>query len=78
VVTRKEAVLRYLQARPNQWVAGMELMNAEVGGTRAGGRIHELRLEGHHIERRASRRSAVHEYRYVAPAVQETLFGDAA
>ena len=68
-MTRKQAVLAYLQARPNQWVAGMELMNAEVGGTRAGGRIHELRQEGYEIERRSSERSAVHEYRLVVPDV---------
>ena len=68
-MTRKQAVLAYLQAHPNQWVAGMELMNAEVGGTRAGARIMELRQEGYEIERRSSERSAVHEYRLVVPDV---------
>lgn len=71
-MTRREAVLRYLQARPNQWTPGLELMNAEVGGTRAGGRIHELRLQGHQIERRPSERSAVWEYRLVVED-QQTL-----
>ena len=64
-MTRKQAVLRYLQAHANSWVAGMELMNAEVGGTRAGGRIHELRKEGWVIENRPSKYSAVHEYKLV-------------
>ena len=71
-MTRKEAVLRYLQAHANHWTPGMELMNAEVGGTRAGGRIHELRKEGWVIERRLSKRSAVHEYRLVDER-QQTL-----
>jgi hypothetical protein len=75
-MTRREKVLRYLQARPGVWVPGMELMNAEVGGTRAGGRILELRAEGHQIDSRPSRRSAVWEYKYVTPGVQATLFGD--
>lgn len=64
-MTRRQAVLRYLQAHANSWVAGMEIMNAEVGGTRAGGRILELRREGYVIERRPSKYSAVHEYRLV-------------
>ena len=64
-MTRRDAVLRYLQARANQWTPGMELMNAEVGGTRAGGRIHELREMGYIIEARPSKRSAVFEYRLV-------------
>ena len=64
-MTRREAVLRYLQAHANSWVPGMELMNAEVGGTRAGGRIEELRKAGHNIKSRPSKRSAVWEYMYV-------------
>jgi hypothetical protein len=68
-MTRKEAVLRYLRARPNQWVPGMELMNADVGGTRAGARIFDLREDGHEIENRPSKRSAVYEYRLVVPDV---------
>lgn len=72
-MTRKEAVLHYLQARPNQWTPGMELMNAEVGGTRAGGRILDLRADGHQIESRPSKRSAVWEYRYVPKDEQLTL-----
>jgi hypothetical protein len=63
--TRKQLVLIYLQTRANHWVPGMELMNQYVGGTRASARIHELRREGHTIERRTSNRSAVDEYRYV-------------
>ena len=64
-MTRREAVLRYLQAHANTWIPGLELMNAEVGGTRAGGRIHELREMGYVIEARPSKRSAVFEYRLV-------------
>lgn len=61
-MTRRQAVLRYLQARPNIYVPGMELMNAEVGGTRAGARMEELKKEGHDIRSRPSKRSAVWEY----------------
>ena len=64
-MTRRAAVLVYLQARANQWTPGMELMNAEVGGTRAGGRIEELRKAGHNIQSRPSKRSAVWEYMLV-------------
>ena len=77
VVTRREAVLHYLQAHANTWVGGMKLMNAEVGGTRAGGRIHELRKEGFVIEARPSKRSAVFDYRLVDER-QMSLFGEAA
>lgn len=60
--TRRERVLEYLQQRPNTWVPGLELMNAEVGGLRAGARLYELRLEGHDIIRRPDPASAVHQY----------------
>jgi hypothetical protein len=63
--TRRDLVLAYLQRHAGQWVAGMELMNAEVGGIRAGARVFELRRLGYTIERRSSRRSAVDEYRLV-------------
>ena len=77
-MTRKEAVLRYLQAHANEWVEGMRLMNAEVGGTRAGGRIHELREMGYVIEARPSKRSAVFEYRLVDLRQTTLGFEDAA
>ena len=64
-MTRKEAILNYLKARPNQWVPGMDLFNQYVGGSRGTSRIHELRREGYNIERRPSKSSAVHEYRLV-------------
>lgn len=63
--TRKQLVYDYLRARANEWVPGLELMNAEVGGIRAGARIYELRQEGVQIERRSSKRSEVDEYRLV-------------
>ena len=60
--TRKQLVLEYLQARPNQWVSGLDLMNKWVGGMRAGARMLELRKEGHDIRSRPSKTSDVHEY----------------
>lgn len=74
-MTRAEAIFAYLAARPNEWVAGMELMTAEVGGTRAGGRIEELRKAGHRIESRPDplRRSAVWQYRLIVPVKPEQL-----
>lgn len=84
--TRKELVLEYLKARPNQWVPGLELMNERVGGLRAGARIFELNEEGFDIQRRPDPegRSSVHQYRLVVeqPAsrppvfVQEAMFAD--
>ena len=71
-MTRKEAVLRYLQAHANTWVAGMELMNAEVGGIRAGARMEQLRKDGHNIKSRPSKHSAVWEYMLVDER-QQTL-----
>jgi hypothetical protein len=69
--TRAQLVYEYLAARPNQWVPGMEIMSKEVGGTRAGGRILELRQAGHLIERRPSKTSAVHEYRLVVEEAEQ-------
>ena len=77
-MTRKQAVLRYLQAHSNEWIPGMALMNAEVGGTRAGGRIHELRQMGYVIENRPSKYSAVHEYRLVDERQTTLGFDEAA
>jgi hypothetical protein len=65
VTTRKQLLLEYLKARPNQWVPGMELFIQYVGGSRGTSRIHELRREGHNIEKRRSFGSAVWEYRLV-------------
>lgn len=69
-LTRRQRVLQRLQATPGVWVPGMELMNAQVGGTRAGGRIFELRREGYTIEERRDpeHRSAVSQYRLVEDA----------
>lgn len=64
-LTRRDLVLAYLQRHANRWVAGMELMNDEVGGIRAGARIFELKRLGYAIERRSSARSSVDEYRLV-------------
>lgn len=61
--TRKQLVLEYLRARPNQWVPGLELMNAQVGGLRAGARIYDLRREGYKIETGPDPRSDVDRYR---------------
>ena len=78
-MTRAERVLAYLSARPNTWVAGMELMTAEVGGTRAGGRMLELKRKGHRIESRPDplKRSNVWQYRLVVDVKPEqtSLFG---
>lgn len=66
--TRRNRVLNALRERRGEWVPGMQIMNAEVGGTRAGGRIHELIAEGHVIESRPdpTGQSAVWQYRYVS------------
>jgi len=68
--TRKQLTLIYLQRFAGQWVPGLELMNAEVGGIRAGARIFELRREGWPIEERRDpqHRSAVSQYRLSRPA----------
>ena len=57
-MTRKQLILQYLKARPNQWVPGMDLFNQYVGGSRGTSRIHELRREGYVIERRPSKECA--------------------
>jgi hypothetical protein len=56
-------VLRGAEANDG-WVSGTDLAFAG-GGFRFGARIAELRKAGHVIERRPSKRSAVHEYRLV-------------
>lgn len=63
--TRKQLVLEYLQARPNEWVPGLELMNAQVGGLRAGARMFELTEDGYDIQSRSSKTSDVYEYMLV-------------
>lgn len=63
--TRKQLVLEYLEARPNQWVPGMELMNKYVGGTRAGARIYDLRQDGYNIRTGPDPHSDVDRYMLV-------------
>ena len=60
-----KAVLARLRAADGAWISGNRLF--EVGGTRYGARVFELRhLHGHVIERRSARNgSAVDEYRLV-------------
>lgn len=80
-MTNRERVLAALQARPNQWLAGHELVEAG-GGWRYGARIYELRAQGHVIEERRdpSGRTSVGQYRLVAPAKPEqtVLFAETA
>ena len=63
-MTNREIVYTVLRERANEWVNGNDLVAAGAG-YRFGGRIHELRQAGHNIEQRASKSSAVHEYRLV-------------
>lgn len=50
--TRAEQVYDRLAASLGEWVPGMEIMNAQCGGSRGGGRIYELRKEGFSIDTR--------------------------
>mgnify|MGYP006173171977 CR=1 FL=1 len=70
-ITRKQRVLDYLMARPNQWVDGPELASPSVGGSEGLRRKRELEAEGHVIEERRhpDRRRAVHQYRVVTDRV---------
>ena len=65
-----KAVLDRLRAADGAWISGNRLF--EVGGTRYGARVFELRhLYGHAIERRSARNgSAVDEYRLVTEPEQ--------
>ena len=69
--TAKQRVLARLQEAHGAWISGIAL--AEVGGYRFGGRILELRQDGHVIERRPDPRSAVHQYRLVEQTEQLEL-----
>jgi hypothetical protein len=44
-LTRKDQILRYLQAHKNEWVDGTDLATAEVGGSEGLRRLRELRAE---------------------------------
>lgn len=69
-MTRREATLAALSARPNAWVSGLTLVEAG-SGWRYSARIWELRQAGHVIEERPDpeKRSAVHQYRLVLQEV---------
>lgn len=68
-------MLAVLRDHSGEWVDGMDLMNAAVGGTRAGGRIEELRKAGWNIESRPDPRPyiAPWQYRLIERPVQLTL-----
>lgn len=68
--TRKQLVLERLQATPNEWVPGMDLMTKEVGGTRAGARIFDLREDGHKIVTGNDPNSDVDRYMLVVKPTQ--------
>ena len=63
-MTKREIVYTVLRERANEWTSGLMLVEAGAGW-RYSARIHELRQAGHNIEQRASKSSAVHEYRLV-------------
>ena len=69
-MTRREAVLSALSARPNQWVSGLTLVEAG-SGWRYSARIYDLRQAGYVIEERPDpeKRSAVSQYRLVVAEV---------
>lgn len=73
-MTRRDAALTALQARPGQWITGAELIDAGAG-YRYAARIHELKQAGHRIEERAdpTKRSKLGQYRLIAEPVQMTL-----
>jgi len=75
-VTRKEKVLRVLQAHPGQWVNGTDLATAEVGGSEGLKRLRELRADGYHIEKRKhpDPRRAIYQYRIVPKLEQTTMW----
>ena len=61
--TRKERVLKTLEANAPDWVPGWMLTDPSVGGSEGLRRVRELRSDGHVIEVRKRKGSQVREYR---------------
>lgn len=76
--TRKEQVLLYLQAHKDDWVDGVDLAHAAIGGSEGLRRVRDLRAEGHRIERRRHPDPArdIYQYRLVDRAAVSPLRED--
>ena len=67
--TNKSRIMDVFRSADGEWVRGARLLHPEVGGSRFGARIEELRRDGFNIERRRDPNgSALHQYRLVSSA----------
>ena len=73
-MTAKAEALAVLARHAGDWVTAQQLIDAGAG-YRFGGRLHELKQEGHDIESKRGERGWL--YRLRVPG-QETLWGEAA
>lgn len=64
-VTRKEKVLKVLEANSGTWIDGHVLCHPEIGGSEGLRRLRELRADGHIIEMRKKPGAATRQYRIV-------------